>query len=205
LKATENTAVKTEINLVLNCESRIANYDQQNETPFANNGYMNQRITITNSLMNFNIRTYTFILSLLLVITFASCNKKDADTSKKNTEESDEKDWKEMDEFHMVMAETFHPYKDSANLEPAKAKAGDLVASADKWTSAGLPGKVDNDQMKTKLQQLKSEAEALQDIVQTGKDEEIGAQLTQLHDTFHQIQELWYGSQHGHEEHEHAH
>jgi hypothetical protein len=149
--------------------------------------------------------TCTIILSLLLVVVIAGCDKKNAETNGKEGADSDKKEWKEMDEFHMVMAETFHPYKDSANLAPAKAKAGDLVASADKWVSAGLPEKVDNDEMKTKLQQLKSEAEAFRDLVQTGKDEEIGEQLTKLHDTFHGIQELWYGSQHGHEHHEHAH
>jgi hypothetical protein len=152
--------------------------------------------------MKLNI--YTFILSLLFVVIIAGCNKKDAET-KEETADSNKEEWKEMDEFHMVMAETFHPYKDSANLAPAKAKAGDLVVSADKWATAGLPEKVDNDEMKTKLQQLKSESESLRDLVQTGKDEEIGEQLTKLHDTFHGIQELWYGSQHGHEHHEHAH
>jgi hypothetical protein len=141
-------------------------------------------------------------LGFAVALCILACNNKKDDH--KSATGEDEKAWKEMDDFHMVMAETFHPYKDSANLAPAKAKADDLVASADKWTSTGLPERVDNEEMKSMLQQLKSEAEVLRDVVQSGSDEQIGAALTKLHDTFHAVQELWYGG-HGHEQHEHAH
>jgi hypothetical protein len=102
----------------------------------------------------------------------------------------------------MVMAETFHPYKDSANLEPARAKAGDLAASAEKWAAAKLPEKVDNDEMKGKLEALKNECAALVQTVTTSDEKAIGDQLTKVHDLFHDIQESWYGGKeadHGHE------
>lgn len=102
-------------------------------------------------------------------------------------------EWKEMDEFHMVMAETFHPYKDSADLAPVKSKVTQLVAAADQWVSSSLPAKVDNDEMKASLQELKSETEVLEDIVHSGSDDAIGQQLTKVHDKFHHIQEHWYG------------
>ena len=147
------------------------------------------------------------ILFMLLAAAFVfACDKKQEAKDDTNNDAADQKDWKEMDDFHMVMAETFHPYKDSSDLAPVKAKAGDLVASADKWVSAPLPEKVNNDDMKAKLQELKSQSESLRDIVQTGKDEEIGSQLTMLHNTFHKIQEMWYeGGHHGHEQHDHPH
>jgi len=132
---------------------------------------------------------FSVATAALVIILVANC---------KTSQENDSAGWKEMDDFHMVMAETFHPYKDSANLTPTKAKAGDLKAAADTWASGPLPEKVDNDEMKTKLQELRSEAEALQDLVQTGTDDEIGNQLTKVHDLFHSIQEMWYGD-HGHE------
>jgi hypothetical protein len=130
------------------------------------------------------------IMMTLIVVLFAKCGSKKEDTTT---------EWKEMDEFHMVMAETFHPFKDSADLAPVKSKASELVAAADKWSIAPLPEKVDNDDMKSLIQQLKSEAEALEDVVQTGNDTEIGEQLTKLHDLFHKIQEGWYDE--GHHEH----
>jgi hypothetical protein len=146
--------------------------------------------------------TLTPYVLLLLIIVLASCGEKKEQTSETTDGEQKEESqsWKEMDEFHMVMAETFHPYKDSSDLQPVKTKAGELVAAADQWVSAPLPEKVNNDEMKTSLQELKTETEVLRDIVQTGDDQKIGTQLTKLHDKFHEIQEAWYGGHgHGHE------
>ncbi|HET9487273.1 MAG TPA: hypothetical protein VFO54_07565 [Chryseosolibacter sp.] len=123
-----------------------------------------------------------------------SCSTKTQDSHDHHHEGEEEvSDWKEMDEFHLIMAETFHPYKDSANLEPVKTRAGELMEAADRWSSASLPEKVDNDTVRKKLQQLKSEARSLAESVSSADDEEIGEKLTRLHDTFHEIQETWYG------------
>lgn len=144
--------------------------------------------------------TQTLYLLLLFLFVLASCGEKKEQTSEtaESEHEDDSQSWKEMDDFHMVMAETFHPYKDSSDLQPAKAKANELVAAADQWVSAPLPEKVNNGETKTKLQELKTEAEILRDLVQTGDDQKIGSQLTKLHNKFHEIQESWYGG-HGHE------
>ena len=148
-----------------------------------------------------NTRTAFSIVFFAALIAFGCQNKK----SDQPANDAAGNEWKEMDEFHMVMAETFHPYKDSADLAPAKDKAGELVGAADKWVNAPVPGKVDTDEMKTKLQNLKSETEVLADVVQNGEETAIGDQLTKVHDLFHEIQELWYtgdGGAHGHD-HEH--
>lgn len=133
------------------------------------------------------------VLFALTLLTFACASKKE--------EAADQKEWKEMDEFHMIMAETFHPYKDSANLEPAKTRAGELATDADKWASAALPEKVNNDEMKSKLEQLKTETTSFLQIVSTSDPKAIGDQLTKIHDLFHSIQEDWYGGGEGHEHH----
>lgn len=107
---------------------------------------------------------------------------------------ADEGDWKEMDSFHMIMAETFHPYKDSANLDPAKTHAEHLAMEAEKWAAATLPEKVANDTVRAELEKLKTDTRTLADQVKNGStDESIGAQLTAVHDRFHAIQEMWYG------------
>lgn len=115
------------------------------------------------------------------------------------TEAADE--WKPMDDFHMIMAESFHPFRDSADLGPAKANAESMAAAAQTWLDAPIPEKVNNDEIKTKLQQLKSEADAFATISKSDDTEAIGQSLTKLHDLFHGLQEDWYGG-HG-EEHEH--
>ena len=106
-----------------------------------------------------------------------------------------------MDEFHLVMAESFHPYKDSLDLKPAKANAAALATAAGKWADAPVPEKVNNDNVKAKLQQLRSETAAFAEIVKSGDDKAIGESLTKLHDLFHEIQEAWYGGEEGEEHH----
>jgi hypothetical protein len=140
--------------------------------------------------MKFRLQNIAFLVLALLVL--ACATKKDA------------AEWKEMDEFHMVMAETFHPYKDSANLEPARARAGELVAVAGKWADSKLPEKVNNDEMKGKLKQLKAESATLAQTVAAADDKAIADQLTKVHDLFHAIQEDWYNGT-GHHDHGHQH
>jgi hypothetical protein len=140
-------------------------------------------------------------IATLLILIIACEGKKDTDSSQEQTaiEKKDTtattsaRDWKEMDEFHMIMAETFHPYKDDANLAPIKQKAKELEDGAAKWANAPLPAKADNDEMKSKLQLLKTETANLTAMVKTSSDDAIGGQLTKVHDIFHEIQEAWYG------------
>lgn len=133
-----------------------------------------------------------FYSILACVVVFAlACGGKKQEQAANNDE------WPEMDEFHMVMAESFHPYKDSANLEPAKANAADLAKVAAKWASAPLPEKVNNDETKTNLNQLKTDTDSFVQVAQSGDSVKIGEALTALHDQFHKLQEAWYG---GHKE-----
>jgi hypothetical protein len=148
-----------------------------------------------------NKRLLSALLVVIAVVVLACGAKKEDDHDHEHDAASaDEKEWKQMDEFHMVMAETFHPYKDSSNLEPVKSRAGELATAADTWAKAELPKKVDNDDMKEKLEKLKNETSTLAASVSGGDDKVIGEQLTHVHDLFHEIQEMWYG---GGEKHEH--
>lgn len=139
--------------------------------------------------------SYIFVL-FAFAVAAAACSGKKAEVAS-----SDE--WPEMDEFHMVMAESFHPFKDSANLEPAKANAAEMARVAEKWAGAALPEKVNNDETKANLAQLKTDAAAFSQLVQSGDTVQIGESLTSLHDLFHKLQESWYGGGkgHGHEKH----
>jgi len=110
-----------------------------------------------------------------------------------------EGDWAEMDAYHMIMAESFHPLKDSSNLAPAKANAERMAAEAEKWAAADLPEKVSGDEMKAMIASLKASSRAFADQVEAGvADEELGIALTKLHTEFHHIMEAWEG---GHQHH----
>ena len=133
-----------------------------------------------------------YFVFFIVAISVIACATKKEEVSG----DEDQAEWQEMDDFHVVMAETFHPYKDSANLEPVRTRASELAKSAEKWATAPLPKKVDNDEMKEKLGQLKMETAALAEQVKSTDDKAIGDQLTKVHDLFHAIQEDWYGGEH---------
>lgn len=117
----------------------------------------------------------------------------------KTTNSDDMDDWKEMDDFHMVMADVFHPLKDSGNLDPIRLQAEDLAASAATWADAKLPGKVDNDEVRSKLTDLKAGTRELADqIKDQAPDSVVSQKLTALHDQFHKLQEAWHGGGHHH-------
>lgn len=141
-------------------------------------------------------------LMVLAFIAVVSCNqKKEEATTETAATESEE--WKEMDSFHMIMAEAFHPYKDSSNLAPAKKLAEEMAAEADKWAAASLPAKVNNDNVKQQLEKLKTDTRAFADQVKaSAADADLGTALNALHDNFHGIMEAWHG---GGEKHEHKH
>jgi hypothetical protein len=145
------------------------------------------------------------ILSTAFIALLASCSDKkhEEDETTVVAETTDSDEWADMDSFHMVMAEAFHPYKDSANLEPAKQLAEEMAQEADKWASASLPEKVNTESVKALLTQLKTDTRSLADQVKNGApDEAIGTSLKALHDSFHGIMEAWNGAG---EEHEHEH
>ena len=152
--------------------------------------------------MRKNLIHFVYVIAAFVAITACSGKKDGHDSEDHHHDEAatDEK-WAAMDEFHTLMAESFHPYKDTANLAPAKANAAALAESAAKWQSAPLPGKVDNDEVKVKLEKLKASTAAFAETVKTADDKVIADSLTQLHDLFHEIQESWYGGKHHHDHH----
>jgi hypothetical protein len=129
---------------------------------------------------------YAFIMILAIA---AACGSKQGETA-----ESDDVEWEEMDEFHTIMADVYHPLKDSNDLAPIKSGAGNLAAAATKWAQAPLPSKVDNEETKQLLAKLEDGSKDLSSKISTATDEEISAQLTSLHDTFHEIMEKWHKS-----------
>jgi len=146
---------------------------------------------------------HSFFTLAIVALLFACGTKKETaetgETADSATAVADE--WREMDDFHMIMAESFHPFKDSANLAPAKAKAAEMAASAERWLAAPLPEKVNNDSVKAKLEALKTKTTAFVETAKSTDDKVVGDALTELHDMFHELQEAWYAGHEG--EHHH--
>jgi hypothetical protein len=146
--------------------------------------------------------SYLVVLFVLAMAVACGGKKEESTEAVEATEEVSNDEWPGMDEFHMIMAESFHPFKDSANLEPAKANAAEMARVAEQWASSALPEKVNNEAVKANLEQLKTETTAFVTTVQGTDVAVIGTSLTALHDLFHKLQEAWYGAGDAHE-HEH--
>jgi hypothetical protein len=138
-------------------------------------------------------------LPLLAMVSLMACSEKKADAVE-DSAAMDSDEWPLMDEFHMIMAESFHPYKDSANIAPAIAYADEMAAMAAKWSESELPEKVNHESVKADLNALKEATAAFVQTVQGDNAEEIGQALTELHNLFHKLQDAWYsgGHDHGH-------
>lgn len=145
--------------------------------------------------LQLNVRKIALLISLAAMIGACSGKKESTEAAA----ESEPTNWQAMDDYHMIMAESYHPLKDSANLEPAKANAQLLAAEAEKWAETELPERVNNDEMKAKIESIKTNSRAFADKVLAGApDEELAAALTALHEEYHHVMEAWEG---GHSEH----
>jgi hypothetical protein len=140
----------------------------------------------------------TPVLSIILASCILGCSGK-KETPQENIVVLESDEWEELDSFHMIMAESFHPFIDSGNLVPAKANAAAMEDLASKWTDAPLPDKVNNDHVKQLLTKLKHSATNFSTMLTDAPDEVLGDSLTSLHNLFHDIQESWYKNEEHHD------
>jgi len=95
--------------------------------------------------------------------------------------------WKEKDEFHKVMAQTFHPMEDG-NYNPIRERCGELLEKAMAWQKSPIPAGMNKKKITKTLKKLVKETKELNDDIKKGTtDAEIKEELTELHDIFHEI------------------
>lgn len=99
-----------------------------------------------------------------------------------------DKDWKEKNEFHKVMSQTFHPAEEG-NLAPIKSKIAEMQAKAVAFQKSEIPAELPNkEEIKKNLDELVNGTKVLaKEIKKNASDEVIKTQLTALHDVFHKI------------------
>jgi hypothetical protein len=152
------------------------------------------------------IAFFRFCMAFFLAAFLLACNSEKKSNEHSHSHETTDSTGtvaasKEMDDYHLVMAESFHPYMDSANLEPAKLQAEELARVAAKWAAAPLPEKV-NDEVRAKLDKLNTASQEFATTAKAGNDEATAKALTDLHHLFHEIENAWYSGQ-GEHKHEH--
>lgn len=102
-----------------------------------------------------------------------------------------EKDaWQELKDFHMVMAQTFHPMEEG-NMGPIRSRAGEMLAKAQLLAASKVPASFQSSAISKAMKDLVSgSADVEKQVRKNAKDDKIKKSLTKLHDTFHVIQGL---------------
>ena len=146
-------------------------------------------------LFTMRIRSFlSFTLLLFGLSIVLSCNNQATDTEASATEGETaqmevEKKWDELkEEYHTVMAGTFHPAEDG-DLEPVKTMYDELAQKAKAWADAPLPEMHTGKNFDQSLAELVNSAEEIGDMVDMeASDEDLTKALFALHDIFHAIQ-----------------
>jgi len=95
--------------------------------------------------------------------------------------------WVEKDNFHTVMAETFHPMEEG-NYKPIRERSTELYEKAVIWQKSTVPAGFSQKKLAKKLKKLVEESKKLDDKIKAScTDAVIKEDLTKLHDIFHTI------------------
>lgn len=119
--------------------------------------------------------TALFVLALLILVSSIASSQTKVE-------------WKERDNFHQVMGQTFHPVEDG-NFAPIRERSGEMVEKATAWQNSEIPKEFAGiASLKENLTKLVAGSESLNAKIKANcTDEEIKTHLTLLHDIFHEI------------------
>lgn len=118
---------------------------------------------------------------------FTEEKEKRAEAARKK--QVDEGRWPELDNYHAVMAKTFHPAEEG-NLKPLYANAEELAAKAVVLKKSVIPAKYQKPGVKESVEALEKESAALAKMVKKKKSEdELKKAIFALHDRFHEVME----------------
>jgi hypothetical protein len=110
----------------------------------------------------------------------------------------EKKSWKEMNDFHTVMSETFHPAEEG-HLDPIKKRSQEMVAKAVAWQKSTAPEGYDKTKVDVSLKRLVQGTKELHSLVKgKSSDKMITDKLSSLHDIFHEIMEKCQKEEHHH-------
>ena len=110
----------------------------------------------------------------------------------------EKKAWKEMDEFHAVMSQTFHPAEEG-KLDPIKKRSQEMADKAVAWQNSTAPEGFDKEKVESSLKKLVQGTKELHKLVKAkSSDKVLKAKLAGLHDVFHEIMEKCEKGEHHH-------
>ncbi|CAN5487766.1 hypothetical protein BH11BAC1_BH11BAC1_13590 [soil metagenome] len=110
--------------------------------------------------------------------------------------------WAEKNEFHKVMAQTFHP-SEEGNYEPIRSRIGEMYDKAVAWMNSTPPKEFDKPEVKSTLKEMTGEIIAIKAMIENkATNEELKPKMEALHETFHKIVGMCAKDDHAEESHE---
>ena len=95
--------------------------------------------------------------------------------------------WPEKNEFHKVMAQTYHP-SEEGNFEPIRSRIGEMHEKAVAWMNSTPPKDYDKPEIKATQKELVGQIVELQAMINNkATNEQLKPKLEALHETFHKI------------------
>jgi hypothetical protein len=136
-------------------------------------------------LMRFSV-LLLFVAPLTLQAQGAAASK--PDTAKQAMDDHMMGPWKEMNAFHRVMGATWHPASSKNDLAPLKARAKDLVTSAEAWVASkppAMPASCGSAEVLAAVSKVARESKALVALLDSGADDtKLKEALKGVHDSF---------------------
>jgi len=97
--------------------------------------------------------------------------------------------WPEMETFHTVMAQTFHPAEEG-KLEPIKNRSEEMLDKATAWKNSKAPEGYNQKAVNKPLSKLVKGSKELNKLVKANAtDAAIKEKIASLHNVFHEIME----------------
>jgi hypothetical protein len=97
--------------------------------------------------------------------------------------------WKELDAFHHVMADTWHPIVQSNDLKVIRAMAPELAKAAEAWSAAKVPAACDKKEIRDAIAAVVSKSKDVAQLVaKQASDADVKAALRDTHDRFEVVE-----------------
>jgi hypothetical protein len=132
-----------------------------------------------------------YLAGIVNIINWEVVNKNYTEAMNSDLMRTIEKEtWTELNSFHEVMGQTFHPSEDG-NLKPIRERSGEMAEKAKILQGGRIPPSFNTPEIKKSIDNLVTGSKELNQLVlKKADDKTVTKKLDELHDTFHTIQGL---------------
>lgn len=108
--------------------------------------------------------------------------------------------WKELDAFHKLVAETWHPASGANDLAPLRAKAAAMASSAEKLAASAPPKTCDTPVVRQTIKELApASAKLAESVKANAADAQLKRDLGALHEKFETVEGACSGKHETHQ------